>query len=72
VRRLYEPNIFPEIRRELIGNPGCFSEANDMMKLMSGYSTSKKPDYKEVNMELDRIESKRGILLNDMLSQKNC
>ena len=41
-----------------------------MMKLMSGYDTTKKPDYKkEVNLELDRIESKI-ILLNDTLNQK--
>jgi ADP-ribosylation factor-binding protein GGA len=49
--------------------PAALAEANDMMKLMSGYDTSKKPDYKkQVNEELDRIESK-VILLNDMLNQ---
>lgn len=51
------------------GTPAALAEANDMMKLMSGYDTSKKPDYKkQVNEELDRIESKI-ILLNDMLNQ---
>lgn len=53
------------------GTPASLAEANDMMKLMSGYDTSKKPDYKkEVNSELERIESKT-ILLNDMLNQKS-
>lgn len=53
------------------GTPAALAEANDMMKLMSGYDTSKKPDYKkEVNAELDRIESKT-ILLNDMLNSKS-
>jgi len=53
------------------GTPAALAEANDMMKLMSGYDTSKKPDYKkEVASELDRIESKT-ILLNDMLNQKS-
>jgi ADP-ribosylation factor-binding protein GGA len=52
------------------GTPSALAEANDMMKLMSGYDTSKKPDYKkEVNDELERIESK-VILLNDILNQK--
>ena len=51
--------------------PASLAEANDMMKLMAGYDTSKKPDYKkEVNSELERIESKT-ILLNDILNQKS-
>jgi DNA integrity scanning protein DisA with diadenylate cyclase activity len=46
------------------------AEANEMMKVMSGYDTSKKPDYKQqVSAELERIESK-VILLNDMLNNK--
>ncbi|KAJ3334605.1 hypothetical protein HDU91_002642, partial [Kappamyces sp. JEL0680] len=53
------------------GTPSALAEANEMMKLMSGYDTSKKPDYKkEVNSEIERIESK-VILLNDMLNQKS-
>ncbi|KAI8897573.1 VHS domain-containing protein [Globomyces pollinis-pini] len=52
------------------GTPAALAEANEMMKLMSGYDTTKKRDYKkEVNEELERIESK-VILLNDMLNQK--
>ncbi|KAJ3262559.1 hypothetical protein HK103_000088 [Boothiomyces macroporosus] len=52
------------------GTPAALAEANEMMKVMSGYDTSKKPDYKkEVSSELDRIESK-VILLNDMLNQR--
>jgi hypothetical protein len=52
------------------GTPAALAEANEMMKMMSGYDTSKKPDYKkEVNQEIERIESK-VILLNDMLNQK--
>ncbi|KAJ3276389.1 hypothetical protein HDV01_005012 [Terramyces sp. JEL0728] len=52
------------------GTPAALAEANEMMKFMSGYDTSKKPDYKqEVASELDRIESK-VILLNDMLNQR--
>jgi hypothetical protein len=53
------------------GTPAALAEANEMMKMMSGYDTSKKPDYKkEVNQEIERIESK-VILLNDMLNQKS-
>jgi hypothetical protein len=53
------------------GTPAALAEANEMMKMMSGYDTSKKPDYKkEVNQEIERIESK-VILLNDMLNHKS-
>ena len=51
------------------GTPAALAEANDLMKLMAGYDLSKKPDYKkQVNMDIDRIESK-VILLNDTLNQ---
>ena len=50
------------------GTPAALAEANDMMKIMSGYDKSKKPDYKvQVSSELERIESK-AILLNDLLN----
>lgn len=50
------------------GTPAALAEANDMMKIMSGYDRSKKPDYREqVSTELERIESK-AILLNDLLN----
>ncbi|KAI8911456.1 VHS domain-containing protein [Gorgonomyces haynaldii] len=52
------------------GTPAALAEANDLMKVMSGYDTSRQRDYKqEVNSELDQIESK-AILLNDMLNQR--
>nr|KAJ3421611.1 hypothetical protein HK105_002933 [Polyrhizophydium stewartii] len=52
------------------GTPSALAQANELMKVMAGYDTSRKPDYKkEVNQELERIESKI-ILLNDMLNQR--
>ncbi|KAH6571757.1 hypothetical protein BASA60_007015 [Batrachochytrium salamandrivorans] len=52
------------------GTPAALAQANDLMKIMAGYDLSKKPDYKkEVNQEIERIES-RIILLNDMLNQQ--
>ncbi|KAI8922909.1 VHS domain-containing protein [Entophlyctis helioformis] len=52
------------------GTPAALAQANDLMKIMAGYDPNAKPDYKkEVNQEIDRIES-RVILLNDMLNQK--
>ncbi|KAJ8329891.1 ARF-binding protein [Batrachochytrium dendrobatidis] len=52
------------------GTPAALAQANELMKVMTGYDVSKKPDYKkEVNQEIERIES-RIILLNDMLNQR--
>jgi transcription elongation GreA/GreB family factor len=51
------------------GTPAALAEANEIMKVMSGYDQSTKRDYKgEVNEEISRIES-RIILLNDMLNE---
>lgn len=51
------------------GTPAALAQANDLMKVMAGFDESHKRDYKkEVNEELDRVESK-VILLNDMLNQ---
>ncbi|KAJ3043112.1 hypothetical protein HDV00_005726 [Rhizophlyctis rosea] len=53
-----------------LGTPAALEQANDLMKIMSGYDTERRPDYKkEVESEIDRIEQ-RVILLNDMLNQK--
>lgn len=53
-----------------LATPASLAEANDLMKVMSGYDTSRVPDYKkQVTGELDLIES-RIILFNDMLNQK--
>ncbi|KAJ3285252.1 hypothetical protein HK104_009580 [Borealophlyctis nickersoniae] len=53
-----------------LGTPAALEQANDLMKIMSGYDMERRPDYKkEVDTELDRIEQ-RVILLNDMLNQK--
>ncbi|TPX53852.1 hypothetical protein PhCBS80983_g06134 [Powellomyces hirtus] len=53
-----------------VGTPAALEQANDLMKIMSGYDTERIPDYKkQVESELNRIEQ-RAILLNDMLIQK--
>ncbi|KAJ3045977.1 hypothetical protein HK097_001079 [Rhizophlyctis rosea] len=53
-----------------LGTPAALEQANDLMKIMSGYDIERRPDYKkEVETEIDRIEQ-RIILLNDMLNQK--
>ncbi|CAJ0636931.1 10553_t:CDS:10 [Entrophospora sp. SA101] len=56
--------------QELIrrGRPADLAEANELMKIMSGYNQEAKPDYKkQVNEELENIQHK-AILLNDMLN----
>ncbi|OZJ04806.1 hypothetical protein BZG36_01859 [Bifiguratus adelaidae] len=55
--------------QELIrrGRPQDLLEANELMKVMTGYDQRKKPNYKlEVKQELDRIKEK-VILLGEML-----
>ncbi|CAJ0764306.1 7997_t:CDS:2, partial [Entrophospora sp. SA101] len=50
------------------GRPADLAEANELMKIMSGYNQEAKPDYKkQVNEELENIQHK-AILLNDMLN----
>ncbi|KAI8820394.1 VHS domain-containing protein [Fimicolochytrium jonesii] len=52
------------------GTPAALEQANDLMKIMSGYDTERIPDYKkQAEEELNRIEQ-RAILLNDILTQK--
>ncbi|KAJ3182723.1 hypothetical protein HDU87_008062 [Geranomyces variabilis] len=54
-----------------VGTPAALEQANDLMKIMSGYDTERIPNYKnQVEQELNRIEQ-RAILLNDMLIQKS-
>ncbi|TPX71443.1 hypothetical protein SpCBS45565_g00998 [Spizellomyces sp. 'palustris'] len=53
------------------GTPAALEQANDLMKIMSGYDTERVPNYKkQVEEELNRIEQ-RAILLNDILIQKS-
>ncbi|CAH1758155.1 14880_t:CDS:10, partial [Entrophospora sp. SA101] len=48
--------------------PSDLAEANELMKIMSGYNQEAKPDYKkQANEELENIQQK-AILLNDMLN----
>nr|CAG8480269.1 9760_t:CDS:10 [Entrophospora candida] len=50
------------------GRPSDLAEANELMKIMSGYNQEAKPDYKkQANEELENIQQK-AILLNDMLN----
>ncbi|KAG9291127.1 hypothetical protein G9A89_012999 [Geosiphon pyriformis] len=56
--------------QELIrrGTPQDLAEANELMKIMSGYDSESRPDYqKQADEELERIQRK-SILLNDMLN----
>ncbi|ORX99000.1 VHS-domain-containing protein [Basidiobolus meristosporus CBS 931.73] len=56
--------------QELIrrGRPEDLEEANELMKIMSGYDTSSKPDYREeVNKELEKIEEDVQLYI-DMLN----
>ncbi|KAJ3184347.1 hypothetical protein HDU85_001652 [Gaertneriomyces sp. JEL0708] len=54
-----------------MGTPAALEQANDLMKIMSGYDTHRIPDYKkQVEEEINRIEQ-RTILLNDMLIQRS-
>ncbi|KAJ1339690.1 hypothetical protein BSLG_005723 [Batrachochytrium salamandrivorans] len=56
------------------GTPAALAQANELMKVMTGYvwvdwMSVKSQTIKEVNQEIERIES-RIILLNDMLNQR--
>ncbi|KAJ3288008.1 hypothetical protein HDU79_005163 [Rhizoclosmatium sp. JEL0117] len=54
-----------------LGTPAALEQANELMKILSGYETEKKPDYKRaVETEIDRIESK-AVALNDLFEQSN-
>ncbi|KAI9093053.1 VHS domain-containing protein [Phlyctochytrium arcticum] len=54
-----------------MGTPAALEQANDLMKIMSGYDTERIPNYKkQVEEEINRIEQ-RTILLNDILIQKS-
>ncbi|KAJ3022083.1 UNVERIFIED_CONTAM: hypothetical protein HDU68_009329 [Siphonaria sp. JEL0065] len=48
-----------------LGTPAALEQANELMKILSGYETEKKPDYKKaVETEIDRIEAKASALNN--------
>ncbi|KAI9350946.1 hypothetical protein BDR26DRAFT_851825 [Obelidium mucronatum] len=48
-----------------LGTPAALEQANELMKVLSGYETEKKPDYKRhVETEIDRIEAKASALNN--------
>ncbi|KAJ3355751.1 hypothetical protein HDU83_002756 [Entophlyctis luteolus] len=54
-----------------VGTPSALAQANELMKILSGYEQQGKPDYKQhVDNELDRIEAK-ATELNNMFEQPN-
>ncbi|KAJ3076736.1 hypothetical protein HDU98_000616 [Podochytrium sp. JEL0797] len=54
-----------------LGTPAALEQANDLMKVLSGYDTEKKPDYKSrVESEIDSIEAKASAL-NNLLENPN-
>ncbi|KAJ3208641.1 hypothetical protein HDU82_002175 [Entophlyctis luteolus] len=64
-----ESNKLQELLR--VGTPSALAQANELMKILSGYEQQGKPDYKQhVDNELDRIEAK-ATELNNMFEQPN-
>ncbi|KAI8615358.1 hypothetical protein BC830DRAFT_1123169 [Chytriomyces sp. MP71] len=54
-----------------LGTPAALEQANELMKVLSGYETERKPDYsKQVSDELERIEAKASAL-NLLFEQSN-
>lgn len=53
-----------------LGTPAALAQANDLMKVMSGFVKDESLDYKkEVDIQFERIEQKT-VLLNDMILKK--
>nr|CAG8479123.1 2032_t:CDS:10 [Entrophospora candida] len=75
INDMYRLLVYKELEEEdrvaqaaVEGRPSDLAEANELMKIMSGYNQEAKPDYKkQANEELENIQQK-AILLNDMLN----